>query len=61
MFLQEKKLNVIFYNDLVFCNMVVMEFLFESVVYFLYKLFCFYEVVRLRFFKDYSEMIEFSG
>lgn len=41
--------------------MIVMEFLFESVVCFLYKLFCFYEVVRLRFFKDYSEMIEFSG
>lgn len=55
MFSQEKKLNVIFYNDSAPCNMVVMEFSFESVVYFLYKLFCFYEVARLRPFKDHSD------
>lgn len=61
MFSQKKKLNVIFYNDSAPCNMVVMEFSFESVVYFLYKLFCFYEVARLRPFKDHSEMTEFSG
>lgn len=32
-----------------------MEFSFESVVYFLYKFFCFYEVARLRPFKDQSD------